>query len=84
MVLWLQRLEPRAETICAFCFSTSAGVRMKQETSSAEEDAIELIMGVGREWVKGRMFLEESVLYLADALSTDFIASYVVKKAPAG
>lgn len=41
VVLWLQRFEPRAATICAFCFNTSAGVRMKQETSSAEEDAIE-------------------------------------------
>lgn len=29
------------ETICAFCFITSAGVRMAQETSSAREEAVE-------------------------------------------
>lgn len=27
------------ETICAFCFMTSAGVRMAQDTSSAREEA---------------------------------------------
>lgn len=34
-------------TIWAFCFRTSAGVRMKQETSSAVEDARAWRMGVG-------------------------------------
>lgn len=76
MVLWLQLDGPRAPTICAFCFSTSAGVRMKQETSSAEEDAIAWTTGVGREWVKGRMLvLEESGLDLEDAFNAYLIPS---------
>jgi hypothetical protein len=32
---------------CAFCLSTSAGVRIKHETSSPVEEARELIIGVG-------------------------------------
>lgn len=35
-------------TICAFCLRTSAGVRMKQETSSPVEEAIECTIGVGK------------------------------------
>ena len=34
-------------TICAFCLRTSAGVRMKHETSSAMEEEAEWIRGVG-------------------------------------
>ena len=34
-------------TICAFCLRTSAGVRMKQDTSSAMEEAAEWIIGMG-------------------------------------
>ena len=34
-------------TTCAFCLRTSAGVRMKHETSSPIEDATEWITGVG-------------------------------------
>ena len=34
-------------TTCAFCLRTSAGVRMKQETSSATDEAAECINGVG-------------------------------------
>ena len=34
-------------TICAFCLSTSAGVRMKQETSSAVPEAAAWTSGVG-------------------------------------
>ena len=37
-----------ADTICAFCLMTSAGVRMAQETSSAREEAAAWITGVGR------------------------------------
>lgn len=37
------------ETICAFCLRTSAGVRMKQETSSAVLEAAVWAMGCGRE-----------------------------------
>lgn len=40
-------------TICAFCFRTSAGVRIRQETISAVDEAMAWIIGVGREWVKG-------------------------------
>lgn len=36
-----------ADTICAFCFITSAGVRMAQDTSSAREEAVAWIMGWG-------------------------------------
>lgn len=36
-----------AETICAFCLITSAGVRIAQETSSAREDAAACRRGVG-------------------------------------
>jgi len=35
------------DTIWAFCFRTSAGVRMKQETSSPDEEARELVIGLG-------------------------------------
>lgn len=35
------------DTICAFCFMTSAGVRMAQETSSAREEAVACMKGVG-------------------------------------
>ena len=40
--------------ICAFCLRTSAGVSMKHDTASAVEEAIALMMGLGREWVNGR------------------------------
>ena len=36
-----------AETICAFCLITSAGVRIAHETNSAIEDAPACTMGVG-------------------------------------
>lgn len=36
-----------ADTICAFCLITSAGVRMAHETSSAMEDAPACRSGVG-------------------------------------
>ena len=43
-------------TICAFCLSTSAGVRMKQDTSSAMEEAAEWRIGRGIRgwWRRGR------------------------------
>lgn len=46
----------RAVIICAFCLRTSAGVRMKQETDSAMEEAMPWMTGVGRGWVNGRRF----------------------------
>ena len=55
------------DTICAFCFSTSAGVRMRHDTSSPIEEAAECVIGVGR------------VVWL----SRDLVPSYVVKNAPA-
>jgi hypothetical protein len=61
--------------ICAFCFITSAGVRMAQEMSSAREEAAEWMMGCGRsgvEWRVGLCFARR-----------DFVLSYVVKNAPA-
>ena len=33
--------------ICAFCFRTSAGVRIRQETASAREEAVACRRGVG-------------------------------------
>ena len=51
-------LEP-ADTICAFCLMTSAGVKIAQETSSAMEDAPAWRIGVGI-----RPFGEEDVLGL--------------------
>ena len=44
---WVEALEEDFLTICAFCLRTSAGVRMKQETSSAMEEAAEWMTGVG-------------------------------------
>ena len=38
-------------TTCAFCLRTSAGVRIKHETSSATEEEMELRMGRGRRGV---------------------------------
>jgi hypothetical protein len=58
--------------ICAFCFRTSAGVRMRHDTISAVEDAIPCIMGVGRECVNGRWnlsrvpFVEDRFLFWLD------------------
>jgi hypothetical protein len=47
--------EPFFESIIwAFCFITSAGVSIRQETISAADEAMPWIIGVGREWVNGR------------------------------
>jgi hypothetical protein len=46
-VAFCLRLED-TETICAFCFITSAGVRMAQETSSAREEAEAWMTARGR------------------------------------
>lgn len=79
--------------ICAFCLRTSAGVSMKHDTASAVEEAIALMMGLGREWVNGRrkVVLEDWVrswnvpvlVMVDDSCKVHFIASYVVKNAPA-
>jgi hypothetical protein len=59
--------EVDVETICAFCFMTSAGVRMAQETSSDREEA--------EAWTKamGRMasFLE----FVLRRVKRDFVCS---------
>lgn len=60
---------------CAFCFRTSAGVRIRQDTSSPLQEAIELINGVGS-W-------RESESWLFSRIREALEASYVVKKAPA-
>lgn len=83
-------------TICAFCLSTSAGVSMKHDTASAVEEAIPLMIGLGREWVNGRWkravfddWVKYSDLSLEGFVRVDescnahFMASYVVKNAPA-
>lgn len=82
-------------TICAFCFSTSAGVSMKHDTASAVEEAIALIIGLGRECVNGRRkpvfedcvkyseLLPACLLLVEESCKAHFIASYVVKNAPA-
>lgn len=41
-------VEEPADTICAFCLMTSAGVRMAQETSSAREEALAWTRAMGR------------------------------------
>ena len=61
--------------ICAFCFNTSAGVKMKQETSSAIADAALWMNGSG---TKGRD--DGSSIGFA-FLNKDFTLSYVVKNA---
>lgn len=43
----------------AFCFRTSAGVRIAQETISPREEERAWIRGVGRGWVNGRGFWDE-------------------------
>lgn len=50
-------LVPRLERviICAFCFRTSAGVRIRQETSSAVLEARVWDSGVGREVLERRV-----------------------------
>lgn len=82
-------------TICAFCLRTSAGVSMKHDTASAVDEAIPLIIGLGREWVNGRWKLdfEDWVKYsdfssvgfvrVDESCRAHFMASYVVKNAPA-
>lgn len=82
-------------TICAFCLRTSAGVSMKHDTASAVEEAIALIIGLGSECVNGRrkLVLEVCVKYsdlcpvafvlVDESCKAHFIASYVVKNAPA-
>lgn len=61
-------VEEEDETICAFCFITSAGVRMAQETSSAREEAEAWIKGVGR-----RPLGEEVVVFRR--VKSDFVRS---------
>ena len=69
--------EEEEATICAFCLMTSAGVRMAQETSSATEDAVAYIRGVGISPFGGL-----DVCGLSRDRSA-FVRSYVVKNAPA-
>lgn len=62
-------------TICAFCFKVSAGVRMKQDTHSATDDAIPLTTGVGKEWLNGSRFCSGWLDDFAAALSVCLIPS---------
>lgn len=70
-------------TICAFCFRTSAGVRMKHETHSAAEEASPLMTGVGRVNGRGFLTIEPSPSFVASECRMCLTPSYVVKKAPA-
>jgi hypothetical protein len=68
---------------------------MKHDTASAVEEAIALIIGLGREWVNGRRkpvfedcvrysdLLPASLVLVEESCKVHFIASYVVKNAPA-
>ena len=47
-VFSIDDVDENFRTICAFCFRTSAGVRIRQETSSATEEARACTMGTGR------------------------------------
>lgn len=70
-------VEDDLRTICAFCLRTSAGVRMKHDTSSPVEEASACMTGVGKSgFPEGR---EGLVVW-----RMDLVASYVVKNAPAG
>ena len=64
-------------TTCAFCLRTSAGVRMKHDTSSPIEDATEWMTGVGI----NRALLAPIVGFRR--WRRLFVPSYVVKNAPA-
>lgn len=74
-------------TICAFCFRTSAGVRMKHDTHSAIEEAMLFMTGAGRECLNGKRLppvVVESLEFLVAAeFRMCFMPSYVVKNAPA-
>lgn len=67
------------ETICAFCFITSAGVRSAQDTSSASDEAAAWTRGVGTTVVL--VPLEHVVVLRRVKMALE--CSYVVKKAPA-
>ena len=63
------------DTICAFCLMTSAGVRMAQDTSSARLDADAWTRAMGR--------MSLPLVLVFHVVNSDFVRSYVVKKAPA-
>lgn len=63
------------DTICAFCLMTSAGVRMAQDTSSARLDADAWTRAMGR--------ISLPLVLVFHVVNSDFVRSYVVKKAPA-
>lgn len=65
-----------ALTIWAFCLMTSAGVRIAHDTSSASDDAPAWTTAIGR-----TPFGDEEVVL--SLVKSDFVRSYVVKKAPA-
>lgn len=70
-------VEEPADTICAFCLMTSAGVKMAHDTSSAMEDAAAWITGEGT--MPLGCFAVDGLI----PVRKDFVPSYVVKKAPA-
>lgn len=67
----------RQRIICAFCLRTSAGVRIKQDTSSASADAALWMIGCG---IRGDEYPFKIGLACA---KRSFAPSYMVKKAPA-
>lgn len=59
-------------TTCAFCFRTSAGVVIRQATSSPEEDARAWVSGVGMWFVMGKRVHSG---FLGLGLRVDFMVS---------
>lgn len=57
-VLLAANADEGADIICAFCFMTSAGVRMAHDTSSAREEDIAWVTGVGRAVVERRDLMD--------------------------
>ena len=59
--------EEEVETICAFCFITSAGVRMAQETISAREEA--------EAWTKAMGRMASFLVFVFKRVKSDFVCS---------
>ena len=59
--------EEGTETICAFCFITSAGVRMAQETSSAKEEA--------EAWTKAMGRMASFLVFVFKRVNNDLVCS---------
>ena len=74
---WEDDDEDATLTICAFCFITSAGVMIAQDTNSPTDEAMAWMIGCGS---KGEVDDPKRGLWVD---RRDLVPSYVVKKAPA-